>query len=292
MRELKWVVGAVVLFAALGPGRAADDHTFDLRGPGPQKGQEFVSTTTLKVKDADTVLKMTGEALKLKLTLLITLEEEGTLLEVSGRDVTKYQTKILKDRVDTSSSDKGVSHSEPSALERETVVSTRGDKKWQHVLVDNRPTEKQQKLLDERNGIETDDGLYPKEKVKVGHTWTSDAVGINRALGTALSDVKGKLDQKFVKVEQLDGEKVAVVESSGRITGKMKDNGEPTLTAEIDLKKQTTWKSLKTGVVVREEFEGTIKLDGTMRDGGIKIEMTLSGPISGGSTTKLVDKKK
>src|SRR5438445_271383 len=113
-----------------------------------------------------------------------------------------------------------------------------------------------------------------------------DAAALNKLLGNSFADVKGKLKQKFVKIEEIDGEKVAVVESSGKITGKMKYDGMPTVDAELDLK-LTTWKSLKTGVAVKEKFEGKIKLAGKVKMDEIEAEMTLSGPISGDSTTKL-----
>jgi hypothetical protein len=289
--KLKWALGAAVLLAALGLGRAADDDAFDLRGPAPQKGQEFVSKRALAIKDADAVMKSGTETVKFKLTLLAALEEEVTVVEVTGRDVTKYRTKIVRDRVEMSGLEKDVIHTETSVLEKETVLSTRDGKKWQHALVDTRPTEKQTKELAERSGIENGDGLYPAEKVKVGHAWTADALGINKALGDSLSDIKGKLDQKFVKVEDLDGEKVAVIESAGKVTGKMKDAGAQTLDATIELK-LTTWKSLRTGTGVRARLEGKIELAGTVKEGDTKTDVTISGPISSESTTKLVEKKK
>lgn len=290
MRGFKWSGGVVLVLAALGYGRAADD-TLDLRGPAPQKGQEYVTKSELKIKGADVVVKTGAETVKLKLTLHALLEEELTVLDVNGRDVTKYQTKILRDRTETSGADKDVSHTETLVLERETVLGTRDGKKWLHVLASNQPTEKQTKELRDRGGFENRDELYPSEKVKVGHAWTADAAVFNRVLNNSLTEPKGKLDQKFARVEDLDGEKVAVIESSGKITGKMKQNGEPALNATLELK-LTTWKSLKTGAVVREKFEGKIDVSGTMKDGTTTTEMTLVGPISAEITTKPIERKK
>ena len=289
MLRLKWVVGAAaMLFVALDLGRAADDDKFDLRGPAPEVNQKFISKGTLKIKDADTTMKVAGQTISLKLNLVVTSEEEAKILAVKGRDVTKCQTKIIKERADVTATFGGedMTHTEPTALEKETVISERDGKKWKHVLVDTKPTDKQKKELDSRNGIENDDDLYPKEKVKVGHTWEVDAAALSKLLGNSFSDVKGKLKQKFVKIEEIDGEKVAVVESVGKITGKMKDDGVPTVDAELDLK-LTTWKSIKTGVAVKEKFDGKIKLAGKVKMDDIEAEMTLSGPISGDSTTKL-----
>ena len=289
MLRLKWTIGAVaVLFAALNLGRAADDETYDLRGPAPEKGQVFISKGTFKIKDADTTLKVAGQTLDIKMTMLMSSEEEAKVLAVDGRDVTKCQTKVIKERADVTASFGGqeMNQTEPTALEKETIISERDGKKWKHSLVDTKPTDKQKKELDNRNGIENDDDLYPKEKVKVGHKWSVDGAALNKLLGNSFTDIKGKVNQSFTKVEELDDEKVAVIESTAKISGKMKDDGEPTVDVEMEMK-ITTWKSIKTGLSVKEKFEGKIKLAGTVKMDDMKIDMTMSGPISGESTTKM-----
>ncbi len=289
MLRLKWVVGTVaVLFTAFNLGRAADDETYDLRGPAPEKGQVFVSKGTLKIKDADTTIKIAGQKIDVKMTLLVSSEEEAKVLAVKDRDVTKCQTKVIKERADITATVGGqeMTQTEPTALEKETIISERDGKMWKHSLVDTKPTEKQKKELDSRNGMENDDDMYPKEKVKVGHEWTVDGAALNKMLGNSFTDIKGKVTQKFAKIEELDGEKVAVIESSAKITGKMKDDGEPTVDVEMEMK-ITTWRSIKTGVAVKEKFTGKIKLAGTVKMDDMKAEMTLSGPISGDSTTKM-----
>jgi hypothetical protein len=289
MLRIKWVVGvAAVLFSALNLGQAADDETYDLRGPAPEKGQVFVSTGTLKITDADTTMKVMGQALSMKLTLVVKSEEEAKVLAVKDRDVTKCQTKIVKERADMTFTIGGeeMNHTEPTALESETVISERDGKGWKHSLVDTAPDEKQKKELDTRNGIENDDDLYPEEKVKVGHKWTVDAAALNKLLGNSFTDVKGKVNQTFTKIADVDDEKCAVVESTAKLTAKMKEDGEPSMDVEMELK-ITTWKSIKTGVAVKEKFSGKIKMSGTVKMEDEKIEMTLSGPLSGDSTTKL-----
>ncbi|AWM40359.1 hypothetical protein GobsT_11590 [Gemmata obscuriglobus] len=288
MLKLKWVLGAVAALAVtVNLGRAADD-VYDLRGPAPVKGQTFVNKGTLKIKDADTTMKVAGQTVNLTINLVVTSEEESKVLAVDGRNVTKSQTKIIKERADVTANLGGndMSHTEPTALEKETVISERDGKTWKHSLVDTKPNEKQKKELDSRNGIENDDDLYPAEKVKVGHTWKVDAAALTKMLGNSFSDVKGKLDQKFVKVETVDGEECAVVESTGKLTAKMKDDGEPTIDVEMELK-VATYKSLKTGVNVKEKFDGKISLEGVQKMDDIKVDIKMSGPISGDSTTSL-----
>jgi hypothetical protein len=223
-----------------------------------------------------------------------TSEEEAKVLAVEGRNVTKCQTKIVKEKAVFTGTIDGIDIpeiNEPTALEKETIISERvGEGKWKHVLVDTRASAKQKKELDNRNGIENDDDLYPKEKVKVGHKWTVDASALSKMLGNSFSDLKGKLNQHFTKVEEVDGEKCAVVESTGKISAKMKDEGEPTMDVEMELK-VVTWKSLATGAAVKEKYEGKMKLSGTQKMDDLAVEMTMSGPISGESTTRLKQQK-
>lgn len=287
MRIRNLAAMGAVLALALGTGRAAQDETFDLRGPAVEKGQVFVSKGKMVIKDADTTMSIGGQDITLKMNLVVNSEEEAKVLAVSGRDVTKCQVKIVKEEAVVSGSLMGMDlpeMTEPGELNKETVISEKVDGKWKHSLVDTKPTEKQKKELDNRNGLENDDDLYPKEKVKVGHKWTVDAAALQKMLGNSFADVKGKVNQVFKKTEELNGETVAVIESETKITGKMKDNGEPTVDVEMELK-ITTWKSVKTGLAVKEKFTGKIKLDGKVDMDGMKVQMKLSGPISGESTT-------
>ncbi|MBA4188319.1 MAG: hypothetical protein C0467_09965 [Planctomycetaceae bacterium] len=284
------LVAALVAAGGYGTARpAAEDKTYDLRGPAPTKGQVFVSKMTLKIKDADTTLKVMGQTLKLKMTMNVLGEEEQKVLAVDGRNVTKCQSKIVKERAEITTDFGGMKQemTQPTELEGEIVISERAGDKWKHSLVDTKPTDKQKKELDNRNGIENEDDLYPAEKVKVGHMWKVEAKALTKLFGNSFTDIKGELSQKFAKLEEVDGEQCAVVESEGSVKGKMKDDdGMPTLDVEMDLKVKS-WRSLKTGVEVKGTFEGKIKLAGKQKIDDAPVDITLSGPLSGESATKL-----
>ena len=293
MRGLLMVGGLAIVLAGAGagskPAAAQDDKTYDLRGPAPKVDQVFQSKMTLKIKDADTTLKVMGQSIKLKMTMDMIGEEEQKVLTVDGRNVTKCQTKVIKERADiTTDFGGGMTMTEPTALEGEIIISERiGENKWKHKLVDNQPSDKQKKELDNRNGIENEDELYPAEKVKVGHEWKVEAKALAKLLGNSFTDIKGELKQKFVKTEEVDSQKCAVIESNGTVKAKMKDeDGKPTLDVELELT-VTTWKAIKTGVAVKEKFDGKISLKGTQKIEDVKADIDLSGPISGESTTKL-----
>jgi hypothetical protein len=258
---------------------------FDIRGPALQKDQSFVTSGVLKVTGADAEMARDGKAVKFKLTLTATLEEAVTVLDVAGGTVTKFQTEVRKDRVETAGAAKDARFVETSGLEKETIISARDGAKWGHKLAVGRPTEKQLAELTERGGFAFD--AVPEGKLKPGHTWAADAAGFDPLLASALSDLKGQIERKFTNAEILLGEQVAVIKSSGKVSGRMRGNGDQPLDATIDLT-HTAWRSVKTGLTMKASFAGTLTVTSAK---GKDAALTITGPISGESTTKPVEKK-
>jgi hypothetical protein len=266
------------------------EKTYDLRGPAPRKGLTFQTSTTLKIQDADTTLKVMGQSVNMKMSMTMIGEEEQKILEVKGREVIKSQAHIRKERaIIKSDFGGGMEITQPTELEGQTVISELIEKgKWKHQLVDTKPTEKQKKELDNRIGIENDDDLFPAEKVPVGHEWLVPAEALRKLFGNAIVDVSGKVKQKFVKVETVEGEECAVIESQGKIKGKMKnEDGEPTIDVEMEIQ-GTAWRSLRTAVEIKGEFKGKIKLSGTQKVDDAEVKIEMSGPFSGESRTKVL----
>ena len=277
----------LIALLALGlPATAAE--TYDLRGPAPVKGLKVVRKSTLTIKDADVTVMLMGMKIDLKQTLVIVNEDEDEVLEVKGREVVKLKTKIVKDTVDTVSDLNGTENKEDKTgdLEGETVIAAKGkDGKWKNTLEDGAPTTEQKKELAKREGPENDDELFPEEKVPVGHAWTADAAKMKSLTGPSFTDVSGKMKQKFVRLEKLDGEECAVIETSGTFKGKMKDDdGTPDVEMTI---KATGWRNLKTGIEVKGTITGTIKVEGKMKMGDDEVEMKLVGKVEGLGTAKL-----
>lgn len=282
--------GAVVLLTLACWATAAQLQTYDLRGPAPQKGLAFLTSTTLHIKDADTTLKVMDQSLKMKMSLRMESEEEQKILEVRGRDVTRSQATIRKERaIIKSDFGGGMEITQPTDLEGQTIISELvGKGQWKHRLLDTQPTEKQKKELDNRIGIENDDELYPAEKVPVGHEWEVSAEALRKMFGNSVVGITGRVKQKFVKVEKFDGEDCAVVEAQGKIKGKMKnDDGEPTIDVEMTLK-GTSWRSLRTGVELKSVFSGKISLSGKQKVDDADIHIEMEGPFSGESRTKVL----
>ncbi len=287
MRKTMWAVWLTMGLAGLS-WAAADDAGYDLRGPAPKKGQVTVKKGTFKIKNASVALKIGGQELQAKQSVNSSDEEEITVLAVKDRQITKVQTKVRKDVAETSMALAGqpaMSEEKKGNLEGTVIISERtGPGKWKHALVDTEPTAKQKKDLDKRVGPESEDELYPAGKVKVGHTWTVEAAALQKVFGGAISDLKGKVKMKFVKVEMVDGQECAMIESAGSITGVAKED-DNTLAVEMQLK-ATSWRAIKTGVELRSKGEGKLKMSGKIEQGGQEIELSLEGPFTLDSTEK------
>lgn len=287
MRATKLAIGMVLLLGGAIRLSAKDDAAVDLRGPAPKKGEVTVSKSVFKIKNADVKLQVAGMKLEAKQTLTATEEEEVKVLAVEGRQATKVQTKITKEKVETSTSLGGQDMDDTKAgdLEGEVIISERSkDGKWKHSLVDNKPNDKQKKELDKRVGPENEDELYPEGKVKVGHTWTVEASALQRVFGGSITDLKGKLKMKFVKMEEVNGEMCAVIEAVGVIKGVAKED-EGMLDVELDMV-GTTWRSVRTGLDVKDKAKGTIKMAGKIEMDGVKVDLALEGPFTIDTTSK------
>jgi hypothetical protein len=284
MRSLMCAAGLFASLFAL-PGFARDDETYDLRGPAPQKGQLFHSSGSFTIKNGNSVIKLGGQTVRSKVTEKTISENEVKVLAVEGRQVTRCRTRIIKD-ITESKDDDGDTNTENSAIEGETIISDwSGPRKWKHALVDAKPTEKQKKKLDDLTGPDNDDALYPESKVKIGHTWMTDGSGLVNFFDASFTDIKGKLTMKFVKLEEIDGEQCAVIEATGTVTSKAKTD-EGTLDMTMDLKR-TVWRSLKTGVDLKDKTTGKLKFSGKLSIDGMDADYSLEGPFEAQGNTKV-----
>ena len=294
MRRYGLLAVAVAALASL-PARA-DDDKYDLRGPAAAKGQVTVSNSKMVIKEAEANVSVAGQKVPVTMTMTFEHKEEMEVLAVDGRQPTKVRAKVLKEgaKVEVAAFGQNNEQDKPSELEGETVIGERTkDGKWEFKLVDNKPTDEQKKELKKKQGAENDDDLYPAEKVKVGHAWEVDASKLKNLTGNTMTDVKGKMKQKFVKVEKIDGEECAVVETSGKLKAKMipDEDGDPMPDVEMDIK-ATAWKSLKSGIEVKGTFEGKIKISGKQKAQGMEVEIEMEGPVTGESTAELKASKK
>jgi hypothetical protein len=291
MRGMHWA--AVAFLAASSLTRADDADSYALRGPAPEKGQVVVKKSTFQLKNAELTIKIGDKTLEAKQSITSNDEEEIKVMAVNGRQITKALVTIHKDHSDivTNTGGEDSKESKNGELDGVVIISERtGPNKWKHHLVDEKPTEKQQKELERRAGLENDDVQYPEGKVKVGHAWSIDAAVLNGLIGGSIKDLKGTVKMKFVKLEKVDGEMCAVIEVSGIVKGVLKqDDGD--MSIELDMK-GTTWRSIKTALDVKESMTGKATITGKVDMDGGKSEITLAGPFRVDGQAKFKDVKK
>jgi RNase P/RNase MRP subunit p29 len=279
---------ALALVATTLPAFAEDKH--DLRGPAPVKGQVVVSTNKMVIKEADATITVGGQKVPVKMSMTFESQNEREAVDVDGRQITKIKQKVLKEGAQIKVNALGQENDQdkPGELEGETLVAERSkDGKWKFKLVDAKPTDEQEKELKKKDGPESEDELYPEQKVGLGHAWDVDASKMKNLTGNTMTDVKGKMKQKFLKLETIDGDECAVIETEGKLTAKMvpDEEGDPAPEVEMEVK-ATGWKSLKTGLEVKARFEGKIKIAGKQKAQGMEVDIEMAGPISGESSVK------
>jgi hypothetical protein len=221
--------------------------------------------------------------------LTITNVEDDEILEVEGRQVTKQQTTVITDDRSESIQVGGEqdSHTERGPLVGEKILRERKNGKWKNTLVGKQPTPKQQKELDFLGPLENQDDLYPEGKVEPGHTWKVDPAHLRKLLGPGCTELSGEASMTFVRTTTLDGESCALINLSMNIKGKMLDDNNNEANIELTVK-GPEYRSLRSGYNIKSSLSGTMKLTGTVVEGGQRVQMEMSGPV----TVEVINKMK
>ena len=76
---------AAVAVAVISASAPAADEKYDLRGPGPTKGQVVANQMKMVIKDAEAVVMVAGQKIPLTMTMTFEGKEEQEALAVDGR---------------------------------------------------------------------------------------------------------------------------------------------------------------------------------------------------------------
>jgi len=270
---------------------SAADETYDLRGPAPMKGQKSRDVLTFTMKKASISLDL-GNDVKFdgKVDMTTVTETEDEILAVDGRKVTKLRTKIIKDEAKRKTTIAGdtTDETDKKALVGEIVFSELTKDGWKHSLEDATPSDKQKKELKDFDNPESDDDLYPAEKIKVGHEWNIDPSAFKKVLGSNISDAKGTGKAKFLRIEKYADEECAVLEMDLDVTAKLKQ--EDSLLDVAIKGKVKIYRSIASAIDLKFNIDGTAKFSGTVEEDGMKVNMTFGGKMVGEGTSKVIKK--
>lgn len=275
----------VALGSLWSPARAADE-TFDLRGPAPKKGMAFVSTSTFTMKNADVTVGIGGLNLEGKMDMTAVSEKEEEILGTAGRDITKLRTRVVKDEVKRKTVINGETENatDTKELAGEIVFSEKTKDGWKHVLEDTKPTEKQEKALQDFDNPENEDELYPAEKVKVGASWDIKVEALKKIIGPKATDVKGKARSKLLRVEDYDGDQCAIIETELDLSATTKEDGND---VKVSMKgKIVSTRSIKDGLDRKYTMDGTASFGGKIKEDGQEADIKFSGKMTGAGTSK------
>lgn len=260
----------------------AQEETYDLLGPAIKKGETLRLTSKMVMKGADMTIEVAGQTLKGKADMTGVDEERVTILEADGHLITKTRTDVVKDKVTTKRSILGDSEeqTEDGPLVGRFITSTwdKKEKDWKNTLEGKAPTEKQTEELDTYLPLWHEEALFPKEKVKVGHKWEPPIEDWGTAFGGKMKNIEGKVESTFTKVMDFKGQKCAVIESTVKFKGRLPKEKEP-LDVVIE-GKLISYRSLKTGLDVEETFKGEFEFSGELNEDGMKIRLTMAGPVT------------
>ncbi len=259
----------------------------ELRGPGPQAGQNFRTETKLTVTDGRLAMRAGSQKLEGTCEMVTTIVVDNEILAVEGRQVTKHQSTIVANESKTSMKVGGQAHAqtERAALRGEKILHERQGW-WRNSLVGKTPTAKQKKELAFLDPLENEDELYPEGQVKPGYTWKVDGARLRKFLGAHCTALSGEAAMTFERTTTFGGESCALIRLTMNVKGKVRDLDSNELSVELNVK-GSMHRSLKSGYDVKHSVAGTMKLGGTVTSGKQRVQMEMDGPVTLEATTKL-----
>jgi hypothetical protein len=250
---------------------------YKLEGGKEQKGDSYRNEMKISMKDGSITFSTLQNTISGKVnsinhsiqkrTTLETDDNGASFIEVFHEKGSKVFTVYMNGKQET--------EEEASPLQGVTVLRRRNADGWTETIKGNSPTPEQGKLLDKK--ARNVPSLYPDRELIVGETWTVSAEALKRLFGDDMLSLDGKMHCTFVRIEELEGHRCAVilVELDATGTGLDQNNNEVKVTMSMH---GTTYRSLKRLVDLKSVMRGNMKWEGKTVDQGQTISMTIIGP--------------
>lgn len=272
------ILAAALAGLSLAAVAAGGGPTYDLRGPAPRKGQKVTRKGALALTGGKLTADDGAGSSTYDVALSGAAEEELEVLAVEGRQVTRARLKFGKaaSEVAVTLGGKERKARETKALSGETVLLERVKGKWKKELAGGKPTAKQ---AGELEGLDApaDEGLsYPETKAARGHRWDVKPAQVARLLGGGLTGLTGKASAHFRAVEKLGGEECAVIDFELDVRGTSAGGDKAALSFKGT---STVHRSLKSGVDLKIETAGSMRLSSKATEGGKAVESDLRGKL-------------
>ena len=252
------------------------DQKFDLRGPAPKIGFKVREHTKVTGTNTRTMSKPRMTTVPYRSDLVHETEKIYTVADVVNDNVREYETKVITGDITLIFVDATVHKRTSEQLDNfvgETIRSKKRGGLWSHTLLNELPTEKEQKALTQLRPFFQDREFVPINKQKFGASWDVDRDYIDILIRTNMSAVSGKVKATFVRLIQYQGETCGLIEYNGKIRGSidLEENQERVCSISIGM---TVFRSLRNSIDAKTSGEIIIQSADTMTDQGGDAEVT------------------
>lgn len=281
IKQLSLMILVLAFLSSCGSAPIVDEG-YDLKGPGFSKGAIIKSSMKLSIENA----KMTFSTLWGQGSGKVS----GVFKEITEMEVLKsFQSGIPKVKITyLHASDvmeftiEGETSKEETfgPLCGETAIFEFRNGKWEFEKMGRAYTPEQlEELKLECEGLSFDyypGKFYPDKRVKPGYSWAIEGPEIVRLFGTDIKDGKGSIECTFDKVVTYLDQKCALIQFSFDVSGRMVYEGGDSINITMELS-GFTYRSLESHLVIRDEGEGNIGLEGDIQTEAGKMKMKVYG---------------
>jgi hypothetical protein len=261
---------------------AVAGRTYDLRGPIPRLGLKVRERRTIRGTRTNTFTRPRQKAMSARTELVYTTEKLFTVKDTLNEEVCGYESKMIAGDITLITVHANGTRRKSAELDDfagESIQSQTIDGTWRHTLLDRTPNEKQAAALPQLRVRFDDRAFFPAERLKLDATWDVTSEHIERLLLTDMSAVSGKVQSRFVRVEHISGDTLAVIHHRGAIRGRIEfgDAQEKIGSIMIDL---VVARSLGSGIDVKTTGKIDIRSSDTTTAGGTQVDIATTGMLT------------
>ena len=260
---------------------------YTLAGENLSKGDIVRQEMKMTVTNGEVICAIPGqEEIKGVFEMEIAQLIENEVLETDGNGMTNVKVNILRWTNEFSMDLAGEENKETERdpLDGKTILGRKESGLWKFSLQSGQPSTEEADALEEFGRVYAmNEWGYPSHQVAVGESFDVPESMIIKMMGPDIADVSGSGSSTLQEVVSYNNKQHAL------IMGAMKMKGvdpESDLNMELSLQGQH-YRDLEDFLDVDAVYKGQIKYSGEQVEEGIKMSMTMRGPISV-TTTKSI----
>ena len=257
----------------------------DLRGPAPQQGDAYTTTSRTTGQTGKMEIVAQGQTLPGQMTMDSTTVIDVELQAVKDGQPTKVQTTFTKSVSKTKTVMLGQEQEqEETSMQGAVMTQTKTDDGWSTTVKGgNVPAEA--KDIIKNAGYVDQRLIFPDHEVAVGEEWEIKDELLQSFMGQSGipgAKMKGTIVCKLVEIKNVDGKQVAVIDyqMDGTITMEMSPNPQMTMDMTIRMAGKGKMNRNLTDWTTDQDFAGDMDMDmATSVNGQQALKMTATMPM-------------